>query len=64
MPISDLFLPSQMSRSIGQDDLERGPDRTREKMAATRGAIGQAKDDVNVKTRLAVVADGDVADRA
>jgi hypothetical protein len=34
------FLSSQMGRSVSQDDLERGPDRTREKMTATRGAVG------------------------
>jgi hypothetical protein len=33
-------------------------------MPAARGAVGQAKDNVNVKARLAVVAHSDVTDRA
>jgi hypothetical protein len=52
-----------MRRRIGQDDFERRPDHAGHKVPAARGAVGQAEDDMNVKARLAVVADGDVADR-
>ena len=59
-----LLFPSQMGRCVDQHHLERRANRACEKMAATRCAVGQPENDVNVKTGLAVVADRNVSDGA
>ena len=59
-----LLFPSQMGRCVDQHHLERRANRACEKMTATRRAIGQPEDDVNVKAGLAVVSDRQVSDRA
>ena len=53
-----------MTRGVDQYDLQRGSNPTLEKVPATRRPVGQAENNVNVKTRIAVVADRNVADRA
>ena len=59
------LLPSlQFGRRVGQYDFQRRPDLALEQVSAPRRAVGKPKHDVNVKARLAVVADGNVADRA
>ena len=54
----------QMRRCVNQHHFEGGSNRAGEKMAATRRAIGQPENDVNVKAGLAVVADRYVPDSA
>lgn len=55
------LLPSlQFGRCVGQYDFQR-----RRTLPSSRcRAVGKPKHDVNVKARLAVVADGNLADRA
>jgi hypothetical protein len=59
-----LLLSFQFGRRVGQYDLQRRPDLALEQVSTARRAVGKPEHDVNVETRLAVVADGNVADRA
>jgi hypothetical protein len=63
-PDIGLLLPSQFGRRIDHNDLKRRPYLAFDKMTAARRAVRQAEHDVNVKARLAIVADGDVSDCA
>jgi hypothetical protein len=58
------LLPSQMRGSVGEDHLQRWSDLAIEKVPAARRAVRQAKNDMNVEACLAVVADGDISNRA
>jgi hypothetical protein len=59
-----LLLPPEMSWRVRDDNLERRSNLSFEKMSAPRRAIGQTQNHMHVETRLSVVADSDIADRA
>ena len=59
-----LLFPPQMGWCVDQHHLERRANRACEKMIATRRAVGQPEDDVDVKTGLALVSVRYVPDRA
>ena len=58
------LLASERCRDFSQDHFERRPHRAGQEVAAAGRAVGQPEHNVDMKAGLAVVADGDVPDRA